>query len=293
MRVVITGATGRVGRAIYVRLSPEHEVIGVDRAPSSTADVVGDITEGNLLDRAMAGADAVVHVAALHAPQVGLVADAAFERVNIIGTQRVLQAAQRHGVRHIVFTSTTALYGGTGDGAGAAWLTEDSVPQPRTIYHRTKLAAEALLLQAAQPGSLAVTVLRMGRCFPEPAPAMAVYRLHRGVDARDVAQAHALALARPPERSASYVISGATPFEVTDARALLHAAPALLRERMPALTAAFDQRGWPLPPSIDRVYCPARAMAELGWAPRYGFDEVLRQLDDESAEVLPLKKSGH
>jgi UDP-glucose 4-epimerase len=34
----------------------------------------------------------------------------------------------------------------------------------------------------------------MGRCFPEPAPAMALARLHRGIDARDVAEAHALAL---------------------------------------------------------------------------------------------------
>lgn len=292
MRVVITGATGRIGRAIYVRLARSHDVVGVDRAPSSTADVVGDITEGSLLDRAMAGADAVVHVASLHAPQVGHVAEAAFERINVAGTQRVLQAAQRMGLRHIVFTSTTALYGGAGDGA-ASWLDEDSVPRPRSIYHRTKLAAEALLLQAAQPGRLAVTVLRMGRCFPEPAPAMALYRLHRGIDARDVASAHELALAQPPERSSLYVIAGATPFQPADAPALLHAAPALLRERAPALAAAFDARGWPLPPSIDRVYCPNRAIAELGWQPRFGFDEVLRQLDEESSEVLPPKRSGH
>lgn len=292
MRVVITGASGRVGRAIHRRLAAEHEVIGVDRVPSSTAEVVGDITDADLLDRVVAGADAIVHVAALHAPQVGQASDAMFEHINVQGTRRVLQAAQWRGVPHIVFTSTTALYGAAqAPGAAAAWVTEQTPPRPRTIYHHTKLAAERLLLDAAQHGGPAVTVLRMSRCFPEPAPAMAVYRLHRGVDARDVAQAHALALARPPAVSRCCVVSGATPFEPADAPALLQDAPAVLRQRAPALVAAFDARGWALPASIDRVYSPARAMAELGWQPRHGFDAVLRQLDEQSSEVLPPELS--
>ena len=60
--------------------------------------------------------------------------------------------------------------------------------------------------------TMTVTSLRMSRCFPEPAEFMAWYRLHRGIDRRDVAEAHALALDRrgPP---ATYVISAATPFE--------------------------------------------------------------------------------
>ncbi|HSW03695.1 NAD-dependent epimerase/dehydratase family protein, partial [Aquabacterium sp.] len=195
-----------------------------------------------------------------------------------------------HGVRHIVFTSTTALYGAAQDADAAAWVTEGTLPQPRTIYHRSKLAAEQLLIDAARQGGPAVTVLRMSRCFPEPAPAMAAYRLHRGVDARDVAQAHALALMRPPDVSRCCIVSGATPFEPGDARALLHDAPALLRQRAPALAEAFAQRGWALPATIDRVYSPARAIAELGWAPRFGFDEVLRQLDEQSSEVLPVSR---
>ena len=106
------------------------------------------------------------------------------------------------------------------------------------------------------------------------------------------AQAHALALMQPPEVSRCCIVSGATPFEPADAWALLHDAPSLLRQRAPALAAAFEQRRWALPASIDRVYSPARAIAELGWVPRFGFDEVLRQLDDESPEVLPLRGSG-
>jgi UDP-glucose 4-epimerase len=55
----------------------------------------------------------------------------------------------------------------------------------------------------------------------------------------------------------------------------------------PALAQAFAARGWALPQSIDRVYSSALAQRELGWAPRFGPDEVLRQLDEHSPEVLP------
>ena len=60
-----------------------------------------------------------------------------------------------------------------------------------------------------------------------------------------------------------------------------------LRRRAPALVQAFTDRGWALPASIDRVYSPALAQRELCWLPRFGFADVLRQLDDASPEVLP------
>ncbi|MBL8523548.1 MAG: NAD(P)-dependent oxidoreductase, partial [Betaproteobacteria bacterium] len=195
-----------------------------------------------------------------------------------------------HGVQRFVFTSTTALYGhaATPDDA-AGWVTEDLVPQPKSIYHRTKLAAEAWLKSAAEAGGPQVTILRMSRCFPEPAPQMAVYRLHRGVDARDVAQAHALALGDFELPHRTFVVSGATPFKPGDAEMLKRDAPAVLRQRAPELVEAFERRAWNLPDSIDRVYCPARAEAELGWRARYGYEEVLAMLDAQWSEVLPVK----
>jgi nucleoside-diphosphate-sugar epimerase len=181
MRVVVTGSGGRVGRAVVLRLAREHDVIGIDWLPASTATQhVGDICDRRLLVSAFAGAQAVVHVAALHAPHVGVAADAEFERVNVTGTQAVIDAAREAGLLRIVFTSTTALYGREG------WIDEDTQPRPRTIYHRTKLEAEERLRAAASAG-LQIRILRMSRCFPEPIDLMAAYRLHRGVDARDVA----------------------------------------------------------------------------------------------------------
>ncbi len=290
MKILITGAAGRLGRAAYVRLCAEHQVVGLDRSPSSTADVLGDLTDETVLRGALRGVQAVIHTAALHAPQVGHVPDAEFERINVAGTATLARLAAQAGVAHIVFTSTTALYGDAATPNGhAGWVDESLAPQPRTIYHRSKLAAEALLRDAALAGGPAVTVIRMSRCFPEPAPLMAAYRLHRGIDARDVAQAQALAIALPAPLWRVFVISGATPFKPGDAPALWHDAPAVLAERAPALVQAFAQRRWALPKRIDRVYSPALAQQVLGWQPRFGFDEVLRQMDTLTGEVLPVR----
>lgn len=286
MKILVTGSTGRVGRAIYIQLCTEHDVIGFDIAPSSTADVVASIQDERAVAGALRGVEAVVHVAALHAPQVGHRADKDFEAINVAATRSLARLAIEAGVRRFVFTSTTALYGaGAAEGEPAAWVTEETVPRPRTIYHRTKLAAEQELERHA--GALAITALRMSRCFPEPAPLMAAYRLHRGVDARDVADAHCAALEWEGPGFRKFIVSGATPFVRSDAAGLGTDAAERIRKRAPELAAAFDARRWPLPSRIDRVYDPSKSIAGLGWTPRFGFEEVLAELDRRSAEVLP------
>jgi len=289
VRVVVTGAAGRIGRAVWGALAGcGHHPVGLDLAPASTVQAVGDIGDAGLLERMLDGADAVIHTAALHAPHVGLVPDDVFERTNVQATALIAAACARRGIRRLVFTSTTALYGHAVPEAGpAAWIDEDTVPRPRTVYHRTKLAAEALLRQAAVEHGLAVTVLRMSRCFPESAPAMAVYRLHRGVDARDVAAAHVRAVETAPPGFRLFVVSGTTPFLPVDTGALGRDAAGVIAQRAPDLPAAFAARGWRLPARIDRVYDAGAARADLGWSPRFGFAEVLAQMDRQSLEVLP------
>jgi UDP-glucose 4-epimerase len=289
MNVLLTGSSGRIGQAIAVRLRRSgHEVIGLDRAPASVTQVLADLNDEAALRRAMQGVDAVVHTAALHAPHVPHWPESAFEAINVQGTAAVLRCCRALQVPRLVFTSTTALYGAaTALPDRAAWITEDTQPQPRTVYHRSKLQAEALLREASEQFGLQVTVLRMSRCFPQAAPVMALYRLHRGVDARDVAAAHELALARQGDPYRSYIVSGATPFEPADAAELKTDAAAVLQRRAAPLAQALVERGWTLPRSIDRVYCPQRVQQELGWRPRFGWREVFAQFDAESPEVLP------
>ena len=54
MKILLTGSTGRVGRASYVRLCGEHEVVGLDVAPSSTADVVASLDDEPAVRSALA-----------------------------------------------------------------------------------------------------------------------------------------------------------------------------------------------------------------------------------------------
>lgn len=288
MKVLVTGSAGRVGRAVYRRLLKHHTVVGLDVVPSPTTDIVGSMEDAGLLHSILHDCHAVVHTAALHAPHVGHDSSERFWAVNVKATEQLARLCAKAGARRFVFTSTTALYGAGRRATGAAlWLDEASVPEPVSVYHGTKLAAELALQRIASAHDLHVTVLRIGRCFPEPAPVMAAYRLHRGVDVRDVAAAHELALGYEHSGYRHYVISGSTPFCFEDSRELFEAAPRVLSRRCPALVEAFNARGWALPNSIDRVYWSSSAATELGWTPRFGWDEVLAELDRESPEVLP------
>jgi nucleoside-diphosphate-sugar epimerase len=269
MRVLVTGAAGLIGSAVAASLRPGHEVVGIDRRPGHGVDLLADI--GDPID--LRGFDAVVHVAALHAPDVGRASDAEFRNVNVDATARLLDAALAAGASRFVYTSSTSVYGHALEPAEgrAAWIDEKVEPEPRDIYDETKLQAETLVRASGLPGA----ILRMSRCFPEPIAEMAVHRLHRGIDRRDVAEAHKLALERSSAGCGTFVVSAAPAFLREDCEALFAEAAAVIRRRAPALAGAFGLRGWPLPASLGRVYSPARAASGLGFTPRYGAEAVL------------------
>jgi UDP-glucose 4-epimerase len=271
----------------------DHSVVGIDRIPCSTAEFVGDIRDAELLRRALEGVDVIVHTAALHAPHVNLLPDSEFERINVEATEMLMREGISRGIQQFVFTSTTALYGkaSTPDGM-AGWVDESVNPQPKTIYHRSKIDAEELLHQLSKESGVPVTVLQMSRCFPESADAMAVYRLNRGIDARDVATAHLRAIEKRIMGFKRFIISGATPFGKDRCHDLFHDAASMIREMVPSLASEFEARGWVLPSRIDRVYDSSAAQKELDWYPHHGYESVLRMLDDEISEVLPVIKTA-
>jgi UDP-glucose 4-epimerase len=273
MRVLVTGAAGLIGSGVAARLAEEHDVIGLDLNSGEHVRVVGDCSEVAEWRQRVGRVDAVVHVAALHAPHVGQRSTADFRRENVEATSRLLDYAVGAGAGHFVLTSTTSLYGHALAGEDRAiWVDERLEAQPRDIYDETKLEAERLVVSAG--GSMTVTSLRMSRCFPEPTDVMAWYRLYRGIDRRDVAEAHALALGRNGLPS-TYVISAATPFKREDSGGLLVDAPSVIERRCPGLVAAMSARGWQPPRSIDRVYDCSLATCELGFIPRFGIESCL------------------
>jgi nucleoside-diphosphate-sugar epimerase len=119
----------------------------------------------------------------------------------------------------------------------------------------------------------------MSRCFPEAPELMALYRLYRGVDRRDVAEAHHLALHAGGADFGAYNISSQTPFLPDDLEELFHDAPTVVKRRCPLVSEKFARRGWLLPKSIDRVYVIEHACAKLGYTPRFNYREHLMEVD--------------
>ena len=272
MRILLTGSSGRIGAAIGARLALRHRVTGVDRRAGPMTTTIVDIRDTTRIAALCRGIDAVVHTAALHVPDLASHGEAEFQSVNVDATRRLLAACGEAGVRRFVYTSTTSLYGDSllpADGA-AVWVTESLPVRPRDAYDRTKLAAEEAC-RAATGAGLACVSLRMSRCFPEDPRLVALYRLYRGVDAQDVAQAHELALTADLPAFEIFNISARPPFQAADCRALFTDAGSLLVDRFPWVRAEFARRGWLLPQSIDRVYVVDKAIDRLGYRPVHDF----------------------
>ena len=145
MRVLITGATGFVGRAVCEAVFREgHSVRRMARGSRSQSLeaqndgidwVRGSVLCPNDLRQGMQGCDAVIHLVGI----IGEIGDQTFERVHQEGTRRVLEAALTSGVRRIVHMSALG-----------------TRPEAASRYHQTKWAAE----EAVRSSGLDWTVFR-------------------------------------------------------------------------------------------------------------------------------------
>ena len=259
------------------RIAREAKVVGLDLKPGPQTTHVGNIRDERLVRQLLGGVDAIVHVAALHAPHVGIKPEKDFREVNVEGTRILLEEALSAGVQRFVLTSTTSVYGCTSRADGSAvWVTEELDPNPEDIYDRTKLEAESLCREAAREGMTAI-VIRMSRCFPEPDHLVAFYRLYRGVDRRDVAEGHYLSLIAPLEGFEIFNLSAQSPFEETECDLLWTEPWKVIHRHFPGAKAGFEKRGWPVPSHIDRVYVIDKAREHLGFKPRFNIEAVMRQ----------------
>ena len=169
--LLVTGATGAVGPGVVQTLHEAGhrirvfalEAPGPGVLPADVEVCIGDINDVCAIRSAMEGVEAVVHMAALlHIVNPPPEARAAFERINVDGTARVVEAAVGAGVRRAVLFSTINVYGDS----NATILTEDSGPAPKTFYAETKLAAERIVLNGvSRTGERLGTVLRMGAIY--------------------------------------------------------------------------------------------------------------------------------
>ena len=278
MKVLLTGSSGRIGGAIAARLTLRHQVTGVDIRPGALTAEIADVRDTERLAELVRDCDAVIHTASLHVPDLAARSPEEFRAVNVDATRRLLEACGEAGVARFVYTSTTSLYGDAmlPEAGAAVWVTEELEPQPRDTYDETKLAAEAACRDAARHGLRCVS-LRMSRCFAEEPRLVAIYRLYRGVDPEDVAQAHELALEWEGAGFDVFNVSAPPPFTREDCARLFMDAASVVLERHPWAAAEFERRAWLLPRSIDRVYVVDKAIAGLGYRPVHDFPSLFRR----------------
>ncbi len=308
MRILVTGSAGHLGEALVRTLQGTvHEVVGVDILPSAYTDIVGSITDPEVVARCMRGVSAVLHAATLHKPHIATHTMKDFIDTNITGTLNLLEAAAAARVKAFVFTSTTSVYGDAlvpPAGAPAAWITESVAPVAKNIYGVTKIAAENLCQLFHRNQKLPCLILRTSRFFPEidddPVQAesyadeniKANEFLYRRVAIDDAVSAHLLALEHAAEIGFDrFIISATTPFSFEDLLTLRDDAPSVLQRKVPSYAHEYDKREWAMFPRVDRVYVNARARQRLGWQPKYDFEHILLLLRAGQEVLSPLARS--
>jgi dihydroflavonol-4-reductase len=165
MRALVTGASGFVGsRVARLLLAAGWEVRALVRASSSPLNlkdlpveqVRGDLTDPASLEAAVAGCQALLHVAADY--RLGAPKPQELYRSNVEGTRSIVTAAMRAGLERIVYTSSVATVGIPKDGTPGDEDTPVSVDDMIGHYKRSKFLAEQAALELTRAGAPLVIV---------------------------------------------------------------------------------------------------------------------------------------
>jgi dihydroflavonol-4-reductase len=324
MRLLVTGGTGFIGSHLAEegrRRGASVVVLGLVDRPEERANVerlagqgvevvAGSITDAELCRRAMRDVTHVFHLAV--AMREGGKRDEFFERINLDGTRRLLEAAGEGTVQRFVYCSTIGIYGHRAPG-----ITREGSPlAPGNIYERTKVAAEEMVRHLAPAAGVPYVILRPADVYgPRD---QRLLKLFRGVSAGrfplfgrgegrrhmvyvdDVVSAFFAACDRPGAMGQELIVAGPTPCTLRELIELVRQATGSRRFglRLPlppmlALAAVVEDACQlvGLDPPIyrrrmdfftsDSVFDTSRARAVLDWRPQVELAEgVRRTLDD-------------
>ncbi len=165
MKIFLTGATGFLGSHVASVLAEQGADLRLLVRPTSNLKnlegikaetATGDLRDPGSLEKAMQGCEVVFHVAAdyrlwLRDPQE-------MYRSNVEGTRAILEAARKNKARCVVYTSSVATIGFTGNGQPADEDSPVSLAAMIGHYKRSKFMAEQLALEAGRNGMRVVTV---------------------------------------------------------------------------------------------------------------------------------------
>jgi nucleoside-diphosphate-sugar epimerase len=161
--VLVTGSSGRIGRAVVSELTRRgHVVRGFDRVPgaASSDSVVGSLTDRAALDHAMRGIDTLIHLAATPDD-----ADFLSEILpnNLLGVYHVLESARLAGVKRLILASSGQVNWWQRE-SGQIPVRPTDAASPRYWYAASKMFLESIGRGFAELHGLSVIIARVGWC---------------------------------------------------------------------------------------------------------------------------------
>jgi dihydroflavonol-4-reductase len=165
LRTLVTGATGFLGCHVARALAAQGaELRLLVRSTSDLGNiedlnaerVQGDLRDPASIEKALAGCEAVFHVAADY--RLWVRHPEQMYRTNVEGTRSLLESARKQGVRRVVYTSSVATMGFRSNGHSADEQSPVSLPDMIGHYKRSKFMAEQVAFEAARSGADVVVV---------------------------------------------------------------------------------------------------------------------------------------
>jgi len=207
MRIIVTGGSGKAGRWVIRHLrSLGHDVLNVDvvrGGGDGSPAILADLTDPGQCFEVLAGADALVHLAAIPAPEIHPPAETF--RNNAMSTYNIFAASVDRGVSRVVWASSETVLGLPFDEPPTyAPIDERHPPRPESSYALSKLVGETMAEQLSRQSGIPFVGFRISNIMEphdyarfedwQDDPTIRKWNLWGYVDARDVAQAVARAL---------------------------------------------------------------------------------------------------
>jgi nucleoside-diphosphate-sugar epimerase len=305
---MVTGASGFIGSWVVDRLLAVGHEVSVLALPETIAQIkqkdrvsitAGDLTQLDLLSEALAGAETVVHLAGLVPPSPA----EQLQRVNVAGTQNLINACIGMRVPHFVYLSSTAVYKPMP--WPELWPTDEAYPRDDHpldgigAYARSKCAGEDALTRAGEQTPLRYTIVRAPVVYGPGArlTKMLLRQVRRGdwrtgvgsrvkemqwVYVGDLATALALAAGQPLTHNAVVNVAGGELFSALE----LHSIIGVLLDD-PTATPP-EPAPWP-----SLRYNIRRAEQLYGYQPkmklRDGLTELLKPINNSTTGAIVTK----
>jgi nucleoside-diphosphate-sugar epimerase len=159
--ILVTGSAGRIGQAVVQALGEEAR--GFDRVPTPghKDHVVGDLSDGPALARAMQGIGTVIHLAATPDDVADVVGE--LFPSNIVGVYHLFEAARQAGVQRLILASSGQVVWYQRQ-RGPLPVTAEVQPTPRYWYAATKMFLEAAGRAFHETHGMSVIIARLGWC---------------------------------------------------------------------------------------------------------------------------------